>query len=186
MKYVCAGCNAACCVGNCLLQPVKFLFEFLSLIYSFAFFLRKEKLCYCTGLLQGDSCQTVCIRAVTCCTVQTTVQQILQRPNQVYIMKRKADALQDSSAHDSDSASEDDTSSSDASSASNATSSSSSDSGSDQQQDVDVDFEFFDPQEVDFHGLKALLQTYLDGNAFSCSELVETIIQQVTCRLHRE
>ena len=45
---------------------------------------------------------------------------------------------------------------------------------------VTVDFEFFDPQEIDFHGLKALLQTYLDGEAFSCSELVEAIIQQVS------
>ena len=45
---------------------------------------------------------------------------------------------------------------------------------------VTVDFEFFDPQEIDYHGLKALLQTYLDGEAFSCSELVDAIIQQVS------
>ncbi len=45
---------------------------------------------------------------------------------------------------------------------------------------VTVDFEFFDPQEIDFHGLKALLQTYLDGEAYSCSELVGAIIQQVS------
>ncbi len=45
---------------------------------------------------------------------------------------------------------------------------------------VTVDFEFFDPQEIDFHGLKALLQTYLDGEAYSCSELVDAIIQQVS------
>ena len=48
---------------------------------------------------------------------------------------------------------------------------------------VTVDFEFFDAQEGDFHGLKALLQTYLDGEAFSCSELVDAIIQQVSGRL---
>ena len=88
-------------------------------------------------------------------------------------MKRKAASLQEESAQSSDSASED------VSSGSDATSASSSDSGSDQQQDVNVDFEFFDPQEVDFHGLKALLQTYLDGETFSCSELVDTIIKQV-------
>lgn len=55
----------------------------------------------------------------------------------------------------------------------------SSDSGSDGKGEVDVDFEFFDPQEVDFHGLKALLQTYLDGSTYSCSELVDTVITQV-------
>lgn len=57
-----------------------------------------------------------------------------------------------------------------------------SDSESDQEGEkeiVDVDFEFFDPQEGDFHGLKALLNSYLDGKAYSCSELVETLIQQV-------
>ena len=59
-------------------------------------------------------------------------------------------------------------------------------SGAEPEEDetVQVDFEFFDPQEGDFHGLKALLHTYLDGEAFSCSELVEAIIQQVSlcCR----
>lgn len=44
---------------------------------------------------------------------------------------------------------------------------------------VDVDFEFFDPSEIDFHGLKSLLRTYLNGEEFSCSELVDAIIQQV-------
>ena len=51
---------------------------------------------------------------------------------------------------------------------------------SDDDETVDVDLEFFDPAEGDFHGLKALLKTYLDGNEFNgCSELVELIIQQV-------
>lgn len=44
---------------------------------------------------------------------------------------------------------------------------------------INVDFEFFDPQEKDFHGLKALLHTYLDGEQFNCSELVDAIINQV-------
>lgn len=44
---------------------------------------------------------------------------------------------------------------------------------------VNIDFEFFDPAEIDFHGLKSLLRTYLDGEDFSCSELVHTIIKQV-------
>ena len=92
-------------------------------------------------------------------------------------MKRKAASLQENSAHSSDSASEDLSSGSEATSASS--SGDSTDSASNQQQDVKVDFEFFDPQEIDFHGLKALLQTYLDGDTFSCSELVDTIIKQV-------
>ena len=49
-----------------------------------------------------------------------------------------------------------------------------------EEETVDVDLEFFDPAERDFHGLKALLKTYLDGNEFTgCSELVEMIIKQV-------
>lgn len=44
---------------------------------------------------------------------------------------------------------------------------------------IQVDFQFFDPQEKDFHGLKALMHTYLDGLDYDCSNLVETIIQQV-------
>ncbi|GMH32410.1 hypothetical protein BSKO_00244 [Bryopsis sp. KO-2023] len=44
--------------------------------------------------------------------------------------------------------------------------------------DVEADFEFFDPQERDFHGLKALLNNYLDGGEFNCGELVDAIIQQ--------
>lgn len=44
---------------------------------------------------------------------------------------------------------------------------------------VNIDFEFFDPAEIDFHGLKSLLRTFLDGEDFGCSELVDTIIKQV-------
>jgi protein BCP1 len=47
------------------------------------------------------------------------------------------------------------------------------------EETVNVDFEFYDPKEIDFLGLKALLQTYLDGETYACSELVDTIIKQV-------
>jgi hypothetical protein len=47
---------------------------------------------------------------------------------------------------------------------------------------IDVNFQFFDPKESDFHGLKALLHTYLDGQQYDSSPLVETIIAQVCCR----
>ena len=49
--------------------------------------------------------------------------------------------------------------------------------------EVQVNFQFFDPHEKDFHGLKALLHTYLDGQQYDCSGLVDTIIQQVRCEL---
>lgn len=45
---------------------------------------------------------------------------------------------------------------------------------------VQVDFEFQDPKEIDFHGLKALLGNYLDGAEFSSSELCDAIIKQNT------
>lgn len=41
---------------------------------------------------------------------------------------------------------------------------------------IDVDFEFFDPDEGDFHGMKTLLTNYLDGTIYKCSELVENVI----------
>lgn len=46
--------------------------------------------------------------------------------------------------------------------------------------EVNVQFEFFDPQEKDFLGLKALLNTYLDGQQYDCSGLVDAIIKQVS------
>ena len=96
-------------------------------------------------------------------------------------MKRKAQALNETPAQES--AEDSDELTSDSSSGSGSPHSeaddSSSDSGSDGTDQVDVDFEFFDPQEVDFHGLKALLQTYLDGSPYNCSELVDTVIKQV-------
>ena len=42
-----------------------------------------------------------------------------------------------------------------------------------------MDFEFFDLKPVDFHGLRALFQRYLDGELpYALSELVETLIAQ--------
>ena len=43
-----------------------------------------------------------------------------------------------------------------------------------------VDFEFQDPTEIDFHGLKALLGNFLDGAEFSSSPLCDAIIAQKT------
>ena len=48
--------------------------------------------------------------------------------------------------------------------------------------EVDVTFDFFDPTEIDYKGLRALLVTYLDGQAFRVEELVSTIIRQVLPR----
>ena len=96
-------------------------------------------------------------------------------------MKRKAQAVSESS--EDEIVEDNDEQTSETSSGSGSEGSelddSSSDSGSDGKGEVDVDFEFFDPQEIDFHGLKALLQTYLDGSTYSCSELVDTVITQV-------
>lgn len=98
-------------------------------------------------------------------------------------MKRKAQALNEAS--EDENADESDEQTSETSSGSGADGSelegSDIDSASDGNSEVDVDFEFFDPQEIDFHGLKALLQTYLDGSTFNCSELVDTVIKQVLC-----
>ena len=45
---------------------------------------------------------------------------------------------------------------------------------------LQVEFEFFDLTPVDFHGLRALLIRYLDGELpFALSELVELLIGQV-------
>jgi hypothetical protein len=42
-----------------------------------------------------------------------------------------------------------------------------------------VEFEFFDLKPVDFHGLRALFQRYMDGELpFALSELVEALIEQ--------
>jgi protein BCP1 len=41
---------------------------------------------------------------------------------------------------------------------------------------IDVDFEFFNPGEKDFHGLRALLQNFLDGRQYGCSALVDAVV----------
>ncbi|GAX79701.1 hypothetical protein CEUSTIGMA_g7142.t1 [Chlamydomonas eustigma] len=48
------------------------------------------------------------------------------------------------------------------------------------QEEVVIDFEFFSPKEIDFHGLRALLFTYLDGRQYDASGLVNAIIKQDT------
>eukprot|EP00879_Flechtneria_rotunda_P000963 GHRR01001096.1.p1 GENE.GHRR01001096.1~~GHRR01001096.1.p1 ORF type:complete len:345 (+),score=133.81 GHRR01001096.1:233-1267(+) len=45
---------------------------------------------------------------------------------------------------------------------------------------INVNFEFFDPKERDFHGLKALLHSYLDGQQYDSSGLIDTIIAQAS------
>jgi len=49
------------------------------------------------------------------------------------------------------------------------------------QSDVDVDFEFYDMKESDFHSVKALLQTYIEipGKDFLASDFANLISQQV-------
>lgn len=41
---------------------------------------------------------------------------------------------------------------------------------------IDVDFGFFNPTENDFHGIKTLMQNYLDGEQWTCSDLVDAVI----------
>ncbi|MCO5575211.1 hypothetical protein L7F22_029009 [Adiantum nelumboides] len=50
----------------------------------------------------------------------------------------------------------------------------------DSQEIVDVDFEFFDPKEEDFHGVKALLRTYLDDATWDLGGFVDIILGQPT------
>ena len=42
---------------------------------------------------------------------------------------------------------------------------------------VDAAFDFKGPEEADFHGVKAVLQGYLDGKPFDCSGLVDTVLK---------
>lgn len=44
---------------------------------------------------------------------------------------------------------------------------------------MEVDIEFFDAKEGDFHGIKTLLQDLLGGTEFNTSELADAIIAQV-------
>lgn len=44
---------------------------------------------------------------------------------------------------------------------------------------INVDFEFFDPTEGDYHGIKVLLNGLLDGQPFATAPLADFILQQV-------
>ena len=44
---------------------------------------------------------------------------------------------------------------------------------------IDVDFEFFEPAERDFHGIKTLLTPLFDGQPLNSSQLADFILQQV-------
>lgn len=46
--------------------------------------------------------------------------------------------------------------------------------------EVQADFEFFDPKATDFHGVKILLQNYLDEKDWDLSGFVELILDQTT------
>ncbi|KAG0065925.1 Mss4p nuclear export [Linnemannia elongata] len=54
------------------------------------------------------------------------------------------------------------------------------DSGSDGEDIINVDFEFFDPKEMDFHAIKNLLNQYFASDAilFALSELSDLIVAQ--------
>jgi len=45
---------------------------------------------------------------------------------------------------------------------------------------VQADFAFFDPKPGDFHGVKILLQTYLDDKPWDLSGFVDLILSQTT------
>jgi len=45
---------------------------------------------------------------------------------------------------------------------------------------VQADFAFFDPKPNDFHGVKTLLQTYLDVEEWDLSGFVDLILEQTT------
>ncbi len=52
--------------------------------------------------------------------------------------------------------------------------------GGSDDEDIETHFEFFDPSEGDFLGLKGLLNAYLDGETYDCSGLVDAIVGQPT------
>ncbi|XP_020222554.1 protein BCCIP homolog isoform X2 [Cajanus cajan] len=45
---------------------------------------------------------------------------------------------------------------------------------------IQADFSFFDPKPHDFHGVKTLLQTYLDNHEWDLSAFVDLILEQTT------
>lgn len=48
------------------------------------------------------------------------------------------------------------------------------------QEIVNINFDFFDPKPNDFHGIKALLRTYLDDEAWDISGFVDLVLAQTT------
>lgn len=46
--------------------------------------------------------------------------------------------------------------------------------------EIQADFAFFDPKPNDFHGVKTLLQTYLDNKQWDLSGFVDLILGQTT------
>jgi hypothetical protein len=48
------------------------------------------------------------------------------------------------------------------------------------QEVVNVDFEYFDPKPDDFHGVKALLRTYLDDEVWDVSAFTDLVLAQTT------
>jgi protein BCP1 len=48
------------------------------------------------------------------------------------------------------------------------------------QEFINVDFEFFDPKPTDYHGVRALLKSYLDDEEFDLPGLVNLILAQTT------
>ncbi|XP_057856234.2 protein BCCIP homolog isoform X1 [Cryptomeria japonica] len=55
-----------------------------------------------------------------------------------------------------------------------------SDSQSEEEDIIYADFEFFDPKQDDFHGVKNLLKTYCDGIEWDLSGFVDMILAQTT------
>lgn len=60
------------------------------------------------------------------------------------------------------------------------TSSDSEHSSQPSQEVVNVDFEYFDPKPDDFHGVKALLRTYLDDEVWDVSAFTDLVLAQTT------
>jgi len=89
----------------------------------------------------------------------------------------------DDDASDRDASSSDITSSSSSAYSSETSGSDDSDDSCDQggkTEEINVDFEFYDPKPIDFLGLKMLLNTWLDGLEFDCSGLCDALITQST------
>ncbi len=91
--------------------------------------------------------------------------------------KEEEEAVQRSEEEDSSSS---DASSDDFPSGAEESSESSDDEAGQAFEQVDVDFGFYCPRETDYQGLQTLLQNFLDGKQWACSQLVEIILQQAS------